>query len=80
MNDGVAHPAAMLSRRAALGVEQASLVRNDDELYPVSGTEFGQQPGYVGLGGACGDVQRGGDLGVGQAQADQFEHLAFAGR
>lgn len=30
------------SRRRPLGVEQAGLVRGDDELDPVSGTEFGQ--------------------------------------
>lgn len=52
----------MLLRLAALGVEQAGLVRGDDELHPVPGAEFGQQPGYVGLGGARGDVQGGGDL------------------
>ena len=65
-----AHPEAMLWRRAGLGVEQAGLVRGDDELNPVSSAEFGQQPGNVGLGGARGDVQGGGDLGVGHAQPE----------
>ena len=32
-------------RKAALGVEEAGFVRGDDELDPVSGAEFGQQPG-----------------------------------
>jgi len=35
MKNGLAHPAAMLWRRAALGVDQAGLVRDNDELYPV---------------------------------------------
>jgi glyoxylase-like metal-dependent hydrolase (beta-lactamase superfamily II) len=39
---------------------------------------FGQQPGYVGLGGARGDVQGGGDFGVGHAEAHHLEHIAFA--
>jgi hypothetical protein len=34
---GLGRPAAMLSRRAALGVDQARLVSGDDELYPVDG-------------------------------------------
>jgi hypothetical protein len=68
----------MLSRWAALGIDQARLVSGDDELYSVPGAEFGQQPGHVGLGGARSDIQRGGDLRVGHAQAHQPEHLAFA--
>jgi DNA-binding CsgD family transcriptional regulator len=41
MENGLAHHAAMLSRRAALGVKQAGLVRGDDELYPVPGAQLG---------------------------------------
>jgi hypothetical protein len=63
---------------AALRVKQVGLVRGDDELYPVPGAQLGQQSGHVRLGGAHGDMQGGGDLGVGQAEALQFEHLAFA--
>ncbi len=61
-----------------MGLHQASLVGGDDELYPVSGAQLGQQPGHMGLGGACADVEGGGDLGVGHAEAHQLEHLAFA--
>ena len=48
------HPAAMLSRRAGLGIEQAGLVRGDDELYPVPGAQLGEQMGHVRFGGSCG--------------------------
>src|SRR6185437_1900485 len=41
---------------AALRVEQAGLVRSDDEMHPIPGAQLGQQPGYVCLGGAGGDV------------------------
>ena len=45
---------------------------------PVSGAQLGQQMSHVRFGGARGDVQGGGNLGVGHAQAHQPEHLAFA--
>jgi hypothetical protein len=54
-------------RGAALGVEQAGLVRGDDELNPVPGAQLGQQMGHVRFGGARGDEQGAGDLGVGHA-------------
>jgi carboxypeptidase C (cathepsin A) len=65
-------------RAAGLGVEQAGLVSGDDELDPVPGAQLGQQMGHVRFGGARGDEQGGGDLGVGHAQAHQPEDLAFA--
>src|ERR1700722_4095522 len=58
--------------------DQAGFVGGDDELYPVPGAQLGQQPGHVRLDGACGDIQGGGDLGVGHAQAHQPEHLTLA--
>jgi hypothetical protein len=83
---GLAHgasPTRVCGRRVGLVGSvrcryQAGLVGGDDELYPVPGAQLGQQPGYVGLGGARGDVQGGGDLGVGHAEAHQLEDLAFA--
>jgi hypothetical protein len=60
----------------ALGVEQVGLVGGDDELDPVPGAQLRQQPGHVRLGGACGDIQGGADLGVGHAQAHQIGESA----
>ncbi len=63
--------------RAGRRGDQAGLVGDDDQLDPVPGAELGQQPGHVRLGGGGADDQAAGDLAVGQAAADEGQHLAL---
>ena len=49
------------------------------DLDPVSGAEFGQQPGYVCLDGGQAHVQLGGDVGVGMPLGDGGGDFVLAG-
>ncbi|GAA3092070.1 signal transduction histidine kinase [Kribbella aluminosa] len=53
------------------GAGQAGAEREDDELDTVAGIQLGEQVGDVRLDGADLDVERRGDLGVGQSVRDQ---------
>lgn len=55
-------PTNLASLRA--GPDQSTFVGEDDDLDAVAQIEFGEDAGDVGLDGARGYVERGGDLGV----------------
>jgi hypothetical protein len=62
---------------AALHVEQASLVRDDDELHPVPRLQLGWQVGHMCLDVPT-DVQGGDDFGIRHTETRQSEYLAVA--
>jgi hypothetical protein len=59
-------------------VDEAGVVGGDDELDAVACAEFHEQAADVGFDGGLADVQAGCDLGVGVAEADEGQDLAFA--
>src|SRR4051794_4631499 len=60
------------------GFYEAGLVGVDDGLGSVAEVELGEEVGDVGLDGRFADDELGGDLGVGVAAGDEFEHLELA--
>ena len=59
-------------------MNQAAVVCRDDELGAVACAEFHEQAADVCLGCGQGDIQPGCDLGVGQAEPDEGQNLAFS--
>jgi hypothetical protein len=57
------------------GVEQASAFGDGGGLHAGGGVEFAEDVGDVDTGGARADEQRGGDLRVGLALAEQLQHV-----
>jgi hypothetical protein len=64
-----------LVRWLGSGSCQAGFVGKDDGLKTVAQVELGQYPADVDLHGARGQVQAGGDLGIGQADGDESEDV-----
>src|SRR3954454_24505273 len=60
------------------GPNEAGLVRGDDGLHAVAQVKFGQDMPEVGLHRGLAEEQLGGDLGVGEATADQSEDVDLA--
>src|SRR5918995_3275807 len=61
------------------GAYQAGFVGDDDGLDAVAEGEFGEDAGDVGLDGRFGQLEAGGEFGVGQALGQQLQYLEFAG-
>ena len=68
------------SGSASAGGDQARLVRQHDQLRPVSGPYFGEDARDVGLYGGVAHRQPLGDLGVAQPPAHQQKDLSFPWR
>src|SRR5215510_9425124 len=60
------------------GPYQPGLVGEDHGLDAVAEVELSQDPFQVGLDRRLLDEQVGGDLGIGQAARDEFQHVALA--
>jgi len=60
------------------GADEAGLVGEDDDLYPVAEAEFGEDPSDVCLHGAFHHGQPIGDLGVGAATRHLDQDLALS--
>src|SRR5262245_61270328 len=56
----------------------AVVVCEDDRCRTVADVELAEDAAHVGLHGRLGDVEAGGDLGVGRAAGDQAQHVALA--
>ncbi|MCW2624658.1 MAG: hypothetical protein JWR48_1380 [Mycobacterium sp.] len=68
----------MDSRRAQ--VHQSVVVCVDNGVDPVAQSEFGQNPGDVGLDGFVADVELRGDLGIAVSRRNKDEDFLLAGR
>jgi hypothetical protein len=62
----------------ALG-HQSVVVCVDNGVDPVAQSEFGQNPGDVGLDGFVADVELRGDLGIAVSRRDKGEDFLLAG-
>jgi hypothetical protein len=58
---------------------QSVVVCVDDGVDPVAQSEFGQNPGDVGLDGFVADVELRGDLGIAVSRRDKGEDFLLAG-
>src|SRR5690606_5954094 len=64
--------------RAQRASDQVGAVGQHDGLDAVAQVELAEHVGHVGLHGRLAEVQRRGDLRVGQPRAHELEHLALA--
>src|SRR5215475_15922895 len=69
---------AVRPRVSGAGPYQPGLVGEDHGLDAVAEVELSQDPFQVGLDRRLLDEQVGGDLGIGQAARDEFQHVALA--
>jgi hypothetical protein len=67
----------VLGRLTVLRGDKPTLVRDDDELGPVAGVEFGQQAPDVGFHGGEAQVQELRYVRIGQSTGDEREDLAL---
>ena len=62
----------------ARGVDEATLIGDDDELCAVSGAELGEEAGDVALDGGDAEEEMVCDLVVGESFGDEMQDVTFA--